>query len=200
MALIGEEGIGKSSLLHAVCQLAESKLNVPRQPIFINLNEIDDEEDFYRALCSEADIPESTGYQLKRNLAQRSQKLLLALDNVGQMTSEGFTRQVRDRLRGLAETSNAPLKLILAANVSLNILFDDSQEGGKISPLAGICIEETIEPWDEITIRNFIAARLARTAVRFTEAEISQLVQESGGHPRRLMQGCYRIYAQYRNG
>jgi DNA polymerase III delta subunit len=64
--------------------------------------------------------------------------------------------------------------------------------------LAGICLEETIEPWDETTIRNFIEARLARTAVRFTEAEISQLVQESGGHPRRLMQGCYRIYAQYK--
>jgi energy-coupling factor transporter ATP-binding protein EcfA2 len=198
VALIGEEGIGKSSLLHAICQLAENQLIVPRQPIFLDLNEIDDEEDFYCALCSEADIPESTGYQLKRYLKQRSEKLLLALDNVGQMTSEGFTRQVRDRLRGLAEGSNAPLKLILAANVSLNILFDDSQEGGKISPLAGICLEETIEPWDETTIRNFIEARLARTAVRFTEAEISQLVQESGGHPRRLMQGCYRIYAQYK--
>ena len=198
VALIGEEGIGKSSLLHAVYQLAESRLIVPRQPIFLDLNAIDDEDDFYYALCSEADIPESKGTRLKRNLAKRSQKLLLALDNVGQMTSEGFTRQVRDRLRGLAEGNNAPLKLILAANVSLNILFDDSQEGGKISPLAGICLEEKVEAWDEITIRNFIAARLARTVVRFTEAEICQLVQESGGHPRRLMQGCYRIYAQYK--
>jgi hypothetical protein len=196
VALIGEEGIGKSSILQAICRLAESQLVLPRQPIFLNLNQIDNEDDFYCALCSEADIPESRGYRLTRNLEQRSKKLLLALDNVGQMTA--FTRQVRDRLRGLAEGSNAPLKLILAANVSLNILFDDSQEGGKISPLAGICLEETIEPWDETTIRNFIEARLARTAVRFTEAEISQLVQESGGHPRRLMQGCYRIYAQYK--
>jgi len=196
VALIGEEGIGKSSIIQAICRLAESQLVLPRQPIFLNLNQIDNEDDFYCALCSEADIPESRGYRLTRNLEQRSKKVLLALDNVGQMTA--FTRQVRDRLRGLAEGSNAPLKLILAANVSLNILFDDSQEGGKISPLAGICLEETIEPWDETTIRNFIEARLARTAVRFTEAEISQLVQESGGHPRRLMQGCNRIYAQYK--
>ncbi|MGB5959643.1 MAG: AAA family ATPase [Coleofasciculaceae cyanobacterium] len=198
VALIGEEGIGKSSLLHAVCQLAENQLTIPRQPIFLDLNDISNEDDFYYALCSEADIPESIGYQLKRNLEQRSKKVLLALDNVGQLTSAGFTRGVRDRLRGLAETSNAPLKLILAANLSLNILFDDSQEGGKISPLAGICLEETLEPWDETTIRNFIEARLARTVVRFTEAEVCQLVQESGGHPRRLMQGCYQIYAQYK--
>ena len=199
VALIGEEGIGKSSFLHAICQMAKNQLFVPRQSVFLDLNEVSDEDDFYYALCIEADIPESTGYQLKRYLKQRSEKLLLALDNVGQMTSAGFTRQVRDRLRGLAERSDAPLKLILAANVSLDILFDDSQEGGKISPLSGICIEEKVEAWDETTIRNFIAARLARTTVRFTEVEISQLVEESGGHPRRLMQGCYQIYAQYRN-
>ncbi len=200
VALIGEEGIGKSSLLHAICQMAKNQLFVPRQSVFLDLNEVSDEDDFYYAFCIEADIPRNTGYQIGRSMKELNKKVLLALDNVGQMTSAGFTRQVRDRLRGLAERSDAPLKLILAANVSLDILFDDSQEGGKISPLSGICIEEKVEAWDETTIRNFIAARLARTVVRFTEAEISQLVQESGGHPRRLMQGCYQIYAQYRNG
>ena len=36
------------------------------------------------------------------------------------MTWVGFTRGVRDRLRGLAEGSNAPLKLILAASEPLD--------------------------------------------------------------------------------
>jgi hypothetical protein len=35
------------------------------------------------------------------------------------------------------------------------------------------------------------------TSVRFTEEEISQLLQLSGGHPRRLMQLCYQNYARY---
>jgi len=59
-------------------------------------------------------LPEGSDYSLTRNL--RDRRILLAIDNVGKMTWVGFTRGVRDRLRGLAEGSTAPLKLILAAS------------------------------------------------------------------------------------
>jgi hypothetical protein len=198
VALIGEEGIGKSSLLWKICQLAESCLHSPRQPVFLDLNWVNDENDFYSALCHEVGIPESKDYSLTRNL--RDRRILLAIDNVGKMTWVGFTRGVRDRLRGLAEGSNAPLKLILAASEPLERLFNDSQDEGKTSPLAGICQEENLKPWDEPIARAFIDARLAMTSVRFTEEEIIQLVQESSGHPRRLMQLCYRTYSRYVEG
>jgi hypothetical protein len=103
-------------------------------------------------------------------------------------------------LRGLAEGSNAPLKLILAASEPLERLFNDSQDEGKTSPLAGICQEENLKPWDETTARAFIEARLVMTSVRFTEEEIIQLVQESAGHPRQLMQLCYQTYSRYVEG
>ncbi len=198
VALIGEEGIGKSSLLWKICQQAESRLHSPRQSVFLDLNWVNDENDFYSALCHEVGIPESKDYSLTRNL--RDRRILLAIDNVGKMTWEGFTRGVRDRLRGLAEGSNAPLKLILAASEPLERLFNDSQDEGKTSPLAGICQEENLKPWDEATIRAFIDARLAMTSMHFTEEEIIQLVQESGGHPRRLMQLCYQTYSRYVEG
>jgi hypothetical protein len=198
VALIGEEGIGKSSLVWAICQQAESCLQSPRQPVFLDLNLVHDENDFYSALCHEVGIPESNGYSLTRNL--RDRRVLLAIDNVGKMTWVGFTRGVRDRLRGLAEGSNAPLKLILAASEPLERLFNDSQDESKTSPLAGICQEENLKPWDEPTARAFIDSRLAMTSVRFTEEEIIQLVQESGGHPRQLMQLCYRTYSRYVEG
>ena len=197
VALIGEEGIGKSSLLWKICQQAESCLHSPRQSVFLDLNLVHDENDFYSALCHEVGIPEGNDYRLTRNL--RDRRILLAIDNVGKMTWEGFTRGVRDRLRGLAEGSNAPLKLILAASEPLERLFNDSQEGGT-SPLAGICQEENLKSWDEATVCAFIEARLAMTSVRFTEEEIIQLVQESAGHPRRLMQLCYRTYSRYVEG
>jgi len=197
VALIGEEGIGKSSVLRKICQLAESCLHSPRQPVFLDLNLVHDEDGFYSALCQEVGIPESRS-MLNRNL--RSHRVVLALDNVGKMTWEGFTRQVRSHLRGLAEGSNAPLKLVLAANESLGKLFNDSQDESKTSPFAGIFQEENLKPWDETTIRAFIDARLAMTSVRFTEEEIIQLVQESGGHPRQLMQLCYRTYSRYVEG
>jgi GTPase SAR1 family protein len=200
VALIGEEGMGKSSLLWAICQQAKNRLQPPRQSVFLDLNEIDNEDDFYSALCHEVGIAECTGYMLTRNLKAHKNKVLLALDNVGKMTWQGFTRGVRDKLRGLAEGSNAPLKLILAATEPLNDLFNDSHDDGKTSPLAGICQEEHIQPWDETTMRNFIASRLTGSSVSFTEEEIVQLVQESGGHPRKLMQLCYRNYARYVEG
>ncbi|MFP4099705.1 AAA family ATPase [Coleofasciculus sp.] len=198
VALIGAEGIGKSSLLSQIVRLADSYLHSPRQPVFIDLNLVEDEDDFYGALCDEIGIPESKGARLNRHL--KSRQVLLALDNVGKMTWDGFNRGVRDYLRGLAEGSQAPLKLVLAANESLDELFNDSWDNGKTSPLAGVCQEEIIKPWDEPTARDFIDTRLARTSVRFTEAEVNRLVQESGGHPRRLMQLCYRMYSRYLEG
>lgn len=197
VALIGEEGIGKSSLLWKICQLAESCLHSPRQSVFLDLNLVHDENDFYSALCHEVGIPESRS-MLNRNL--RSHRVLLAIDNVGKMTWEGFTRQVRSHLRGLAEGSNAPLKLVLAANEPLGKLFNNSQDESKTSPFTGIFQEENLKAWDEATALAFIDARLAMTSVRFTEEEIIQLVQQSGGHPRQLMQLCYQTYSRYVEG
>lgn len=197
VAVIGEEAIGKSSLLCAICRQADGFQSL-RKPIYLDLNEIRDEDDFYSALCHEANIIESKGYRLTREL--RSHRLLLALDNVGKITCEGFSRQVRDQLRGLAEGRDAPLRLILAATQSLDSLFEDSLEEDKTSPLAGICQEERLEAWDEKTSRALIKSRLAFTNVQFSEEEISQLVQESGGYPQKLMQLCYQTFSQYLKG
>ncbi|MBD2613538.1 hypothetical protein H6G94_20040 [Nostoc punctiforme FACHB-252] len=195
VVLIGEEGIGKSSLLWMISQEAESRLNVKRQSVFLDLNLLHNETEFYSYLCHVIDIPENERYKLNRKLG--TCKILFAIDNVGKLTREGFTRNIRDYLRGFAEGSNAPLKLILAATEPLNNLFKDSQEQGDTSPLAGICQEEHIYPWDEATMRAFITNRLGNTSVSFTEEEIIQLIQQSGGHPRKLMQLCYQTYSRY---
>lgn len=199
VALIGKDGIGKSSLLWEICRVAESYLQQERQAVLIDLNEVDDEKEFYIALCGELGIPETKGYVLTRNLRQRDKKVLLALDNVGKITCKAFSRRVRDQLRGLAEGGDAPLRLILAANEPLEDLFNDSHNDGKTSPLAGICQEENIQPWEDAIMRDFIAYRLKNTYVSFTEEEIIQLLQESKGHPRKLVQLCYRTYARYIN-
>jgi hypothetical protein len=126
-------------------------------------------------------------------------QLLLLLDEVEKMTWNGFTRDLRQNLRGLADGgTNPPLRLVVAACTPLNILFPDSQM--MPSPFQGVCIEEPIKPWDEATARDFIANRLAKTSVLFTEEEITQLVQESGGHPQRLMQLCHQTFARYLEG
>ncbi|PPJ64582.1 ATP-binding protein [Cuspidothrix issatschenkoi] len=192
VAIIGEQAIGKSSLLFAVYQQSINLLKSPRQNVFLDMNNIHNQEDFYFAICEKLDIPENTGYRFTRNLENK--RVLLILDNVGKLNGEGFTRDVRDHLRGLAEGENACLKLVLAANESLKTLFNDSYQ---ISPLADICQQVDILPWKEETIHDFIAKRLQPTTIDFTETDIQELIQASGGHPQKLTQLCYDLYKEY---
>lgn len=200
VALIGERQIGKSSLLLAISKQASSQLQQPRQAIYLDLQNIRDEDDFYGALCDAINIETTKGYFLERALQKH--RLLLLLDEVEKMTWDGFTNNVRAQLRGLAEGSNAPLRLVVAARSSLDVLFPDSE--GMTSPFANICVEEKIGRWDEKTMRGFIASRLnspllkpGAKSVSFTEEEIARVMEESGGHPQKLMQLCHRIYADY---
>ncbi|MCC3585268.1 ATP-binding protein [Microcoleus sp. PH2017_30_WIL_O_A] len=204
VAIIGERAIGKSSLLQALYRETPTELRHPRQPIYLNLNNVYDEHDFYDALCGEAGIETVKGYQLKRAL--ESHRFLLLLDEVEKMTWDGFTNQVRGQLRGLAEGTDAPLRLVVAACTSLDTLFPDSQDKNMTSPFKGICIEETLKQWDDQISRKFIASRLQADwltpvdkPVSFTEAEIVELIAESNGYPQKLMQLCYQTYDRYLN-
>ncbi|WP_353929631.1 ATP-binding protein [Okeanomitos corallinicola TIOX110] len=179
VAIIGEPAIGKSSFLYAVCQQSEKFLKIPRQNVFLDMNNIYDQEDFYFAICEKLDIPESKGYRFTRNLENK--RVLLILDNVGKLNGTGFTRDVRDHLRGLAEGSNACLKLVVAANEPLKTLFKDSQSNGNTSPLENIFQQIDIFPWDETVIHDFITKHsllygeemyiLAETLVAFNDAK-----------------------------
>lgn len=188
VAVIGERAIGKSSLLKAI-ERSVNNLSQPRQPVYLTLQEVENEEEFYEYLCAEVGIDQCTGYRLNRKL--KEQRLLLLIDEIDKMSSDGFTYNIRDKLRALAEGIDPPLRLIMAARISLDDLFEE----GKTSPLANICLNINLEPWDEMTARAFIAQRLASTPVSFTEEEIAQIIAETGGHPQQLMQRCYETYA-----
>ncbi|NEQ69500.1 MAG: ATP-binding protein [Symploca sp. SIO2D2] len=201
VALIGERAIGKSSLLKAICREAPTQLLSPRQPIYLNLQQLENEDEFYTALCEEVGIPKCRGYFLKKELRKQKHRLLLAIDEVEKMTWDGFTREIRTQLRGLAEGIKAPLRLILAARDPLDSLFPDSHTPGMTSPLAGICHQVNLGSWDEATIRAFITSRLQfprlkplPQPVKFTEEKIVHLITASGGHPQKLMQLCYESY------
>ena len=102
VALIGEREIGKSSLLWAIKQQAETKLNRSRKAIYLNMSLVYDEDDFYYALCSEVGIEKLKGVPLTRALQKQRTKWLLLLDEIEKMAWDGFTNQVRGQLRGLA--------------------------------------------------------------------------------------------------
>lgn len=191
VVVIGERGIGKSSLLLAICREAESKLSKPRKPIYLNLQPLESEDDFYSALCDAVGIDENTrGFRLVRSL--RESPLLLAIDEVE--NEPVFTANIRSQLRGLAEGIDAPVRLVIAAIKPLDEMATDEE---MTSPLAGICIQQNLNPWNEDTTRAFVNARLESAPVTFTPDEITEIVKESKGHPQTLMQLCHQTYARY---
>ncbi len=199
IAIIGERAIGKSSLLHAIYQQAPTQLRYKRKPIYLDLQIVCDENDFYVDLCHKAGIEKAKGSDLSRAL--ESNPLLLLLDEVENMKWDGFTNPTRSLLRGLTEGLNPPLRLVVAAETSLDILFPGKN---MTSPFKGH--EETLKRWDDEISRKFIDSRLDADwlipipePVRFTEAEIADLIAESGGYPQKLMQLCYQTYARYIN-
>ena len=194
VALIGESEIGKSSLLKVIEEQSVSKLQQPRKPIYLNLGDVYDEADFYFALSELVGIPELKGFKLSREL--KKHKLLLILDNVEKMAWDGFTNQIRSQIRALAEGINAPLRLVIAASKPLNCLFPDSS---MVSPFENVCLEEQIDKWCEQTISNFIVSRLQDSPISFTQGEIDEIIQQSNGYPRTVMNLCYQIYYRYLN-
>jgi DNA-binding Xre family transcriptional regulator len=199
VAIIGERAIGKSSLLHAIYREAPNQLRYQRKPIYLDLQIVCDETDFYRTLCHKAGIEKAKGSDLSRAL--ESNPLLLLLDEVENMKWDGFTNPTRSLLRGLTEGFNPPLRLVVAAETSLDILFPGKN---MTSPFKGH--EETLKQWDDQISRKFIISRLQADwltpidkPVNFTEAEIAELIAESGGHPQKLMTLCYQTYDRYIN-
>jgi ABC-type dipeptide/oligopeptide/nickel transport system ATPase component len=196
VALIGETGMGKSSLLEAIKQQAIEKLKIPRKPIYFNLSEIQDDDDYYQAMKDLLRLPEKVkGYDFVQQVKRQGEKFLLLLDKPEQLTWTGFTLPVRRQLRGLASDGNPPpFRLVLATNKNLSKLFADSG----CSPLfEGIYRKISLPPWEEDTMRQFINSRLATTSVDFVEKEIKLIVQKSKGNPRLLMQECNVIYRKY---
>lgn len=192
VALIGQAQIGKSSMLEAIQRDIQKYLKVHREPIYLDLQHIVDEDDFYYALCDQVGIEKSKGYRLTRALEPK--RLLLLLDGLEKMTLDGFSNQVREHLRGLAGERDAPIKMVVAASESLDQLFATE---GITSPVEGIYLEEKIDPWDEPIERAFIADRLQMTLVRFSEAEVLQIVEACQGHPWQIIRHCYACYERY---
>jgi hypothetical protein len=195
VAFIGASGVGKSSLLTLLKERAETELG--RTPILLDMQKLHSEDDYYQALCEEVGIATvKGGWQLERAL--RGRRLLLLLDEIEKMTWDGFSHNLRAELRGLAEGEHAPFKLALVARSPLDRLFPDSELN--TSPLAGICQQINVKPWNNATARTFIQQRLSGTPVHFSDGEIELLVRSSNGLPLRLMQSAFNLYRTKTSG
>jgi hypothetical protein len=195
-SLVGEAQVGKSSILAMVCKLGPKHLALPPEAfIYLDMQVVRDGHDFFEALCDNLGVTTSYGYQLARRL--RGKRYVLCLDEVEKMAKDSFTGEEREELRGLSNRTDAPLKLVIASRVPLEQLFPDSF--GMTSPLANICPQMNISPFDPDTARSFLTRRLDGTGIMFTNTEIDNLVTESGGNPAKLQRMAADLFDKYRN-
>jgi len=185
LSLIGKERTGKSSLL---CHVSAIEPHF----IYLDMQIVHDEGDFFKALCGEMGISECRGSDLHRAL--RGKRYVLCLDNIERLTNKLFSGDERIELRGLAEGADAPLTLLIASRYPLNELFLDSSL--VYSPLDGICQTIDMQPFSQSEARAFIETRLRPTGKQFTEAEFETIWQESKGHPARVQEKAKALFEQ----
>jgi hypothetical protein len=194
LSLVGEPQTGKSSLLYRIKTQGAERSQPPGKLqsvfVYLNLQWVDDEDDFFEALCEKLGILNCRGYKLTRAL--QGKRYVLCLDEIEKMTWDGFTVRVRSQLRGLADGGDAPLKLVIASRSPLAHLFPDSPELD--SPLAGICYQLDVKPFSEDVVRAFLLHRLQGTGVRFSEDDIARLFVETKGHPAKLQRAAADLY------
>jgi hypothetical protein len=192
VALVGEQGIGKSSILKEIKRISQQRLD--RQVVYVDWNWVKNEEDFWGMVCDELQINLCTGIELIR--AIQSRDFLLLLDHVEKMEHQIFVDEIMTQLRGLAEGKRR--KVIIATCVSLDVLFTGTKYS-RISPFQGLCEEHRMTKWSESVVRSYIQERLQATPVRFTTTEVQQIIQTSQGLPRLLVKQCHKLYKEYRD-
>ena len=190
-SLVGESQVGKSSILAMVCRLGPERIRATIDGyIYLDMQIIHDENQFFFALCDELGIPNCRGYPLAR--AVRGKRFILCLDEVEKMAHGHFTGDERSELRGLSEGEDAPFTLLIASRSPLEQLFPDSPV--LTSPLAGICTRFAVNRFSPEVARGFVVSRLQGTGVSFTRAEMDNLISETGGHPRELQTAAAALF------
>jgi hypothetical protein len=199
ISLVGKSAVGKSSVLSMVCEQGPTartsevfKNLAGLNFVYFNVELLDNEDDFYEALCDELGIESCRGYKLTRAL--KGKRYVLCLDEIEKMAWEGFTVKVRSHLRGLADGPDASLKLVIASRSPLAHLFPDSPELD--SPLAGICRQLDVEPFSSDIARRFLLDRLEGTGISFTEEQINDLISKTEGHPAKLQDEAAKLYRE----
>ena len=121
LSLVGESQVGKSSLLSMVCHYGPQRITQHVDKfVYLDLRTVQNEDEFYEALCEHLAIDTCRGYKLNRAL--RGKRFVVCLDEIERFHGEpyGFTVNVRTELTGLADGANAPLTLVIAGRSPLS--------------------------------------------------------------------------------
>lgn len=198
ISLVGETAIGKSSILSMICSQGPARLNLPaRDIIYMDMQRIDNDSEFYDVFCGKLGIAPCKGAALAEHVNSRA--IVLCLDEIEKMISsgrKGFGHKVRSHLRGMADGGDHPLRLVVASRSSLTALFRDDEDPHRTSPYHNIFLQYSVPPFTTADARQFLRQRLQPTGMSFSPEEEDRLVADSGGHPGKLQDLAHQLFQQ----
>lgn len=195
--LIADPQMGKSSILHHICQNLPDLLG--KSAIYIDFTLMQDEVDFFTFLCRKLNIPRTEvrnchGSELSEYVRESGKQYILCLDKIERLTTDKFPVEMRSELRGLSEGENAPFTLLISTSTPLKNIFPDTEIVQ--SPLANICRAIRVEPFTEQEVTGLIQQYLTGQPISFSEAEIKTIFEQSQGHPYQVQELAYALYEQ----
>ncbi|MGC9395379.1 MAG: AAA family ATPase [Anaerolineae bacterium] len=193
ISIVGESGVGKTSILRMICALGPEYLNLSSVVfMLIDLQQIRSDEEFYVAFSNNLGLSSVfRGYKLAQALEDNH--YVLCLDEIEQLTKDGFTDEIPDLLRSLAISRN--LLLVVTSRIPLQDVF----EPGITSPLFNIFQTLEVDNFEPAIAEDFLRQRLRHAGIQFTPGEILSLVETTGGKPRQLQQAAYSLYEEKRS-
>lgn len=191
LALVGEEQIGKSSLLSMICSIGPQRMKLPLDTFaYVTMQRVRQEDDFYETVCEKLGIETRRGHTLMR--AMRNARHILCLDDINHIATMSFAKKIHNLLFSLARGASASLKLVVTSHSPLADVFPDTTHS-TIS-LVNLCHHIIVEPFSEATTHAFLQQRLDGTGITFTEQQIAALHAESKGNPGTLQRAAALLY------
>lgn len=194
LSLVGASQTGKSSLLWQMTQQGPARLKRPPTDfIYLDMQMLPSDDDFFDCLCDHLNLPHLQGYRLHRAL--RGRRVLLGLDEIEQM--KGLTAAARTQLRGLADGASTPLTLLIASRSPLADLFPDDPT--ETSPLAGLCLPYKMPLFTEAEAHALVAHYLRGThGARWAlpPDKVTAAWQTCAGHPGQLQQLLHALFKE----
>jgi tetratricopeptide (TPR) repeat protein/O-acetyl-ADP-ribose deacetylase (regulator of RNase III) len=192
ISLIGERGMGKSSLLAYLHATRERWMpDHADRVIYLDCQGLTDRRNFYakltEALGGKGDNASAFMDAIEQGLA------ILLLDEFERLVDMEGANEIFNVLRSVFQQGQASSIIVTQGTLSdlVSVKMDLS-----VSPLSNIYSICRLGPYSVAVAREFLTTRLEGTGVTFSEEEIDRLVEESGGHSGRLTELASDLYSE----
>lgn len=191
-SLVGDFGMGKSSILRKLCQEGYQHLNLnPYSFLYFNLQLGYRPQYFLEAFSKALKINSEirlNQFELQNILGNK--RYIICLDEIGslKLLPNSDLQYLLNLLRALAESQY--FTLVTASHLPLDHLFPHSLS----SAFADIFHQIDVPLFTEDEVEAFIRHRLKNNAIQFTDEQIEQLFRDSKGHPAKLQKMALDLY------